>query len=161
MAFQWSPESKAIDPHSPDFSKGPELKGIGGWLLIAAIQTGLALVAACMDGWNIVAGFSNYPDLTTMIVVGMFFSGVVIVLNIWTIVCIFRLSSWFRFAFIITNIWRIFKNVAEIGLMQMAAPNQFNNPAPLVASIIWGAIWIGYALKSKRVKNTFFANSAS
>ncbi len=134
-------------------------KGIAGWLIIPAI--GLVLgpissLAALIMGINMIQSFA--PELHG--VVRLWLSGLIdVAMIIATIVVAVFFFKKRRIAVhaivglmaasIIVSTIQTFLNVSMFGEVDS------DTIEPIVHACVFGAVWIPYFLKSKRVKNTF------
>lgn len=134
----------------------PEPSPVDGWLFLVMLQNAVALIASVIDGYHIFGGLFS-PRLAGAALFALFVSGIAIALNVSALLSMFGRSRWFPSIFVVALLWRICKNAIEIGIMNKVAPHEFINAAPLTASIVWALIWIPYVVRSKRLKNTFYA----
>lgn len=140
-----------------DSSAAP--KGVAGWLLIPAIGLVLAPIkslAALIMGIKMTQSFA--PELLGD--ARLWLSGLIdVAMIIATIVVAVFFSKKQRIAVqaiiglmavsIVANAIQVFLNVSMFGEVDS------DTIEPIVHACVFGAVWIPYFLKSKRVKNTF------
>ena len=158
-----SPNRGFSTPRSPgergamEGSNQPD--GIGGWLLLVALQTAVAAVASAIDAARIYQGLESprFAEIIIYTATALLVGGIAFGLNIATLVALFSRSRRFPAIFIACLLWRMAKNIFEIWALGQVSPTEWINPAPLIVSTVFAVVWIFYVARSKRVSNTFTA----
>jgi len=135
------------------------LRGIAGWLIIPAIGFVLAPIkslATLIMGLNMIRSFA--PELLSD--ARLWLSGLIdvamIVATIIVAVLFFKRRRVAVQAIIGLMVASIFANFVQALLnAAMFEEVDFDTIKPVIHACVFGAIWIPYFLKSKRVKNTF------
>lgn len=141
----------------------PELKGIGGWLLLLAIGQVVSTILAPL---LMLRNFSQYPGLWTLpelraaIVVEIFISVFVTMYVLYTTSMMFQSRSAFprlyRYEWVVVGLSPVL-SLACFALVtgHFPARGLLTPLTTSVSTLIAGAIWSLYTLKSVRVRNTF------
>lgn len=143
----------------PEVRQKPQPKGIAGWLIIPAIGFFLAPIktaAMFFMGLNMIQNFA--PELTSdprlwfscMIDVAMIVATIIVAVFFFkkrrvAVRAIIGLLS----TSILANLVQALLNAA------MFEKVDADTVKPVIHACVFGAVWIPYFLKSKRVKNTF------
>lgn len=141
----------------PEVKIKPEPKGIAGWLIIPAIGLVLAPIksaAMLFMGLSMIQSFA--PELTGD--PRLWLSGAIdiamIVATIIVAVLFFKKKSIAVRAIISLMAASILGNIVQ-AFLNVAMFEEVDTIKPVIHACVFGAIWIPYFLKSRRVKNTF------
>lgn len=136
-----------------------ELKGISGWLIIPAIGLVLAPISASISffmGISMIQSFA--PELTNdprlwligSIDILMIIAGIIVAFLFFKKRrSAIKFIIWLMVASILANLIEVFLNASMFNEMD------YETIKPFIHASVYGAIWIPYFIKSKRVKNTF------
>ncbi|MEH6416144.1 DUF2569 family protein [Pseudomonas sp. CGJS7] len=171
-ALPASAQAGDASPTSPGSgnARAAGLKGLGGWLIAVAIVLGWSLLRAGMSLSATASlltlggvSFGSMFDLSDPLRAPLqfvFASGCALAaLNLVALVLFFMKSRWFPRAFIVWWVAKIaLAAVIVLLVRRMADMEQFllrSMMIELAYALSFGAFWIAYTLRSRRVKNTF------
>ena len=151
-------EERAVTPEAQAQLK-PEPKGIAGWLIIPAIGLVLAPIksaAMLFMGLSMIQSFA--PELTSD--PRLWLSGLIdiamIIATVIVAVLFFKRRQVAVRAIIALMLASVVANLVQVLLnAAMFKEVDVDTIKPVIHACVFGAIWIPYFLKSKRVKNTF------
>jgi len=157
-----SDTSEIIDCPKADAQQEAEPQGIAGWLIIPAIGLVLAPIMAAAGLFLGLSAIQSYaPErssdprlwLWALIQVSMIVAAVIVaVLFFKRRQLAVRGIIGLMLAAVVAN---LALNALNASMFASMGLNIKADPSPVIRTCVFGAIWIPYFLKSKRVKNTF------
>ena len=134
----------------------PTLIGLGGWMTVVIIGRFLTIIMGVIDLMDLMQCFDylGYTNTLDFIVYFGFIYDILIVIILSGVILyfIFKRNIIFRVLFVAQTISIM---VFDIAISVYMTNLGVETDSSIVRNIIFGAIWIAYLYKSKRVKNTF------